>query len=204
MCVCVCVSGSVCMCDSGLSTSVITKRVFVCLYFNVCPCFMFCKYRESVVMKNENFGGFNTWHGGEAESSGWEREMIEDRQRWRDGVVMELRSNTVPLQVAPCQLTIAFSLFHPPVPTLGRVMRVFTCILYSSKAVLILIKFLFWINSMCGPANILSINIQCTYINMFSRLKQDWYHEMTIIILWYHLTTDLFINFIMFKVFQRI
>lgn len=59
MCVCVCVSGSVCMCDSGLSTSVITKRVFVCLYFNVCPCFMFCKYRESVVMKNENFGGLN-------------------------------------------------------------------------------------------------------------------------------------------------
>lgn len=39
----------------------------------------------------------------------------------------ELQSNTVPLTVAPCQLTMALSLFHPSVLTLERVMNL-SCI----------------------------------------------------------------------------
>ena len=69
--------------------------------------------------------------------------MIEDRQRWSDRALKELQSNTVPLTVAPCQLTTALSLFHPPVPTLGESNECVYMRTALLQVVLIPIKFLF-------------------------------------------------------------
>lgn len=77
-------------------------------------------------------------------------QVTEERQRWLGGWrgrgTTEQRPQWLPASWLP-------NTIHPQVTTLGRVMTVFTCILYW-QVVLFLIRILFWINSLDGPTTL--------------------------------------------------
>lgn len=77
-------------------------------------------------------------------------QVTEERQRgvwgWRGTRTTEQCSEWLPASWLP-------NTIHPQVRTLGRVMTVFTCILYW-QVVLFLIRILFWINSLYGPTTL--------------------------------------------------